>query len=132
VADRDRQLIPLGADIDGFVPSAHDAGVARWALEHGQIAGKGTATLPGSEGLYLPLRTSSGTVGLLCIDVPESRIALIPEQLPLIEAIAGLVALAMERAALAAEAERIRLQAETERLRSSLLSAVSRDLRRPL
>ena len=54
------------------------------------------------------------------------------EQLHLLEALAGLVALAVERAELAAEAERIRLDIETERLRSSLLSAVSHDLRTPL
>ena len=54
------------------------------------------------------------------------------EQLHLLEAFAGLIALAFERADLEAEADRIRLDIETERLRSSLLSAVSHDLRTPL
>jgi two-component system, OmpR family, sensor histidine kinase KdpD len=54
------------------------------------------------------------------------------EQLHLLEAFAGLVALALERADLEAEADQIRLDIETERLRSSLLSAVSHDLRTPL
>jgi two-component system sensor histidine kinase KdpD len=58
--------------------------------------------------------------------------ALDPEQTHLLEAFAGLVALAIQRADLEAEADRIRLDIETERLRSSLLSAVSHDLRTPL
>ena len=54
------------------------------------------------------------------------------EQLHLLEAFAGLIALALERTELEAEADQIRLDIETERLRSSLLSAVSHDLRTPL
>ena len=54
------------------------------------------------------------------------------EQLHLLEALAGLVALALERAQLESEAEQIRVDIETERLRNSLLSAVSHDLRTPL
>ena len=54
------------------------------------------------------------------------------EQLHLLEAFAGLIALALERADLELEADQIRLDIETERLRSSLLSAVSHDLRTPL
>ena len=50
----------------------------------------------------------------------------------LLETLAGLIALAVERVQLAAEAARIRVQMETEKLRSSLLSAVSHDLRTPL
>jgi two-component system sensor histidine kinase KdpD len=54
------------------------------------------------------------------------------EQLHLLEAFAGLTALALDRADLELEADQIRLDIETERLRSSLLSAVSHDLRTPL
>ena len=50
----------------------------------------------------------------------------------MLETFAGLIALAIERVQLAAEAARIRVQMETEKLRSSLLSAVSHDLRTPL
>lgn len=87
---------------------------------------------PGAEGTYLPLTTSRGTVGVLGVLPPEARRTVDPEQLHLLGAFAGLVALALERADLVAEAARIRLDVETERLRSSLLSAVSHDLRTPL
>jgi two-component system, OmpR family, sensor histidine kinase KdpD len=49
-----------------------------------------------------------------------------------LEAFAGLIALALERANLEAEADQIRLDIESERMRNSLLSAVSHDLRTPL
>ena len=48
-----------------FCSSSHDEAVAKWVLDHGQTAGRGTATLPGAEGIYLPLATSRGTVGVL-------------------------------------------------------------------
>ena len=33
-----------------------DLGVAQWVFDHGKIAGKGTDTLPGTEGVYFPMR----------------------------------------------------------------------------
>ena len=130
--DNDRRLVPLGADIGGFVPGPHDEAVANWVLQHGQTAGRGTATLPGAVGVYLPLTASHGVVGVLGIVPNEAKGSLGRDQLHLLQTFAGLVGLALERADLAREAERIRLQMETERLRSSLLSAVSHDLRTPL
>ncbi len=130
--DRDRNLAPSGTNTDSFALSVHDEAVAKWVLEHGETAGRGTATLPGSEGVYLPLPTSRGTVGVLGVIPSNSASALDIEQLHLLEAFAGLIALALERANLETEADQIRLDIETERLRSSLLSAVSHDLRTPL
>ncbi len=148
VPDQDRKLVPIGARREkggsphlpdaqmGTVPffplSQHDEAVAKWVLEHGQTAGRGTATLPGAEGTYLPLATSRGTVGVLGVVPAVAAQTVDLEQLHLLEAFAGLVALALQRAELEAEADRVRLDIETERLRSSLLSAVSHDLRTPL
>ncbi len=55
-----------------------------------------------------------------------------PEERRLAEAFANQLAVALERARLAREAARARVQIETERLRSTLLSAISHDLRTPL
>lgn len=130
--DANRQLVPLGSDVGDFLPGPHDEAVAKWVLDHGQTAGRGTATLPGAEGVYLPLRAAPGAVGVLGVLLKGPEKSFSPEQLHLLETLAGLIALALERAELAQEAERIRLQMETEQLRSSLLSAVSHDLRTPL
>jgi two-component system sensor histidine kinase KdpD len=125
-------IVPAAADADGFTLSVHDQAVARWVFEHGQTAGRGTSTLPGSEGIYLPLPTSRETVGVLGVIPSDAARTLDIEQLHLLEAFAGLTALALERADLEVEADQIRLDIETERLRNSLLSAVSHDLRTPL
>jgi len=123
--DQDRRLVLLGADVGGFEPSGHDQAVAAWVLDHGQRAGRGMETLPGAEGLYLPLGASHGTIGVLGILLPEAPTRVDQDQLHLLEVIANLIALALERAELAGEAERIRVQAETERVRSALLGRVS-------
>ena len=48
--DDDRKLAPSGAQPDGLVLSQHEEAVAKWVFEHGQTAGRGTATLPGAPG----------------------------------------------------------------------------------
>ena len=129
--DAEGRLISSRTDAAAAL-DAHEEAVAKWVLEHGQTAGRGTATLPGSQGVYLPLSTSRGIAGVLGIRPSESAQTIDIEQFRLLETFAGLIALALERAALEAEADQIRLDIETERLRSSLLSAVSHDLRTPL
>jgi two-component system sensor histidine kinase KdpD len=94
-----------GTDGDGFALGVHEEAVAQWVLEHGQTAGRGTATLPGSEGTYFPLSTSRGVVGVLGV-IPSSVARSVDiEQIHLVEAFAGIVALALERADLEREAD---------------------------
>ncbi|MBA4018231.1 MAG: two-component system sensor histidine kinase KdbD [Pirellula sp.] len=113
-------------------PPPKDAGVVKWVFEHRAAAGHGTDTLPGGEGTYLPLLTTSGIVGVLGARPQTPGVFLDVTQMQLLQAFAGQVAGAMERCALAVEAEHVRMQMETERLRNSLLSTVSHDLRTPL
>lgn len=112
--------------------NTHEQGVAEWVYNHGQAAGLGTQALPGAQGLYLPLRTSQGTAGVLGIYPLQPQRLLSPDQSHLIETFVNQTSLALERAGLAEEAEQARMQIETERLRNSLLSSVSHDLRTPL
>jgi two-component system sensor histidine kinase KdpD len=97
LADSTHQLMPWGADRDGVAPGPHDQGVAQWVAEHGEMAGRGTATLPGAEGLYLPLAAAHGIVGVLGVYPKAAGGALHPEQFHLLETFADLVALAVER-----------------------------------
>lgn len=109
-----------------------DSSAARWAYEKGVPTGKGTTVLESAKGLYLPLRVSRSTVGVMaCLPGREQKSEDV-EQVHLLEAFTRLTALAVERWQLAEEAQRVGLEIETERLRSSLLSAVSHDLRTPL
>jgi two-component system sensor histidine kinase KdpD len=115
-----------------FAPNTSELGVAQWVYDHSQVAGLGTDTLAGSDGLYLPLGASRGTVGVLGVRPAQPRRFLSPDQLHLLETFANQTAVAIERAQLADEAQRAQVQIETERLRNSLLSSVSHDLRTPL
>jgi two-component system, OmpR family, sensor histidine kinase KdpD len=124
----------LGGGAGGaeFPMDTSEVAVTQWVYEHGQVAGQGTDTLPGANGLYVPLLGSRGTVGVLGLRPNDPRSLQTPEQLHQLETFASQTALAIERARLAEEAEQAQVRAETERLRNSLLSSVSHDLRTPL
>jgi two-component system, OmpR family, sensor histidine kinase KdpD len=130
--DANRRVEAQYTPTEAFVPAEKDRGVAQWVFEHGRKAGCGTETLPGADALYLPLTAARGVVGVLGLRPTHLSRLLEPDQLHLMEAFAGQIAVALERANLAAEAERVRVFVESERLRNSLLSAVSHDLRTPL
>lgn len=106
--------------------------VAQWAIEHDQIAGAGTNTLPSAVALFLPLVGSQRTYGVIAIRVPHIKRLLEPDPRRLLEACANQLALALERDQLAIDAAEARIQAEAEQVRSSLLSSVSHDLKTPL
>jgi two-component system sensor histidine kinase KdpD len=107
-------------------------GAAHWAWKHNQPAGWSSGTLPSSEWLFLPLKTTGAPVGLLGVSFDTPKQQLMPEQRHLLEALVDQVAVAIERTNLATDIEEARLLTETERLRSALLSSVSHDLRTPL
>ena len=106
--------------------------VAHWVYQHRQLAGLGTATLPGARALYLPLVGSRGAVGVLGMSPADAHALESPEQLHQLETFANQMALAIERAQASEDARRAEVRAEAERLRNSLLSSVSHDLRTPL
>jgi two-component system sensor histidine kinase KdpD len=122
---------PGACDAGGASLGATELGAAKWALEHGRLAGLGTDTLPGSRALCGGLRVGSARVGALAL-VPRSGRALDAEQRDFFEAFCLQSAFAFERARLSEQARKAALHAKTEELRSSLLSAVSHDLRTPL
>ncbi|MGB7157202.1 MAG: ATP-binding protein, partial [Tepidisphaeraceae bacterium] len=109
-----------------------DLGVAQWAFEHGQEAGRNTATLPSAAGRYIPLIDSRGTAGVLAIYPPEGAADWSADQRQTVQAFANLAAVAVERAMLAEEARQAWERVEAEFLRNTLLSGVSHELRTPL
>src|SRR5262249_52021431 len=111
---------------------ASELAVAQWVYDHRELAGLGTATLPGARALYLPLMASQVAAGVLGMRPADHQSIEGPEQLHQLETFANQTALAIERAQLAEKAQRAEFQAEAERLRNSLLSSVSHDLRTPL
>jgi len=108
-----------------------DLGVAQWAYDRGEPAGRGTDTLPASACLVLPLKAPMRTRGVLALEPGPPRV-LGPDQRRLLDTCASLLAISLERIHYIDVAQKSTLQIESERLRNSLLSAISHDLRTPL
>jgi two-component system sensor histidine kinase KdpD len=106
--------------------------VSQWVIDHDQIAGAGTNTLPSAAALFVPVIGSQRTHGAIAVRVADAAHLLDPEMRRLLESCANQLALALERDQLAIDAANARIQAETEQVRSSLLSSVSHDLKTPL
>ncbi|MEO8369012.1 MAG: DUF4118 domain-containing protein [Candidatus Solibacter sp.] len=112
------------------VPRAEES-LAQTVFETGDKAGLGIWPFKHASALYLPLRGSRQVVGVLAA-IPKSAAHLDREQVRLLELFANQTAIAMERTSSHHAAEEARVQMQTEAMRSSLLSAVSHDLRTPL
>jgi two-component system sensor histidine kinase KdpD len=123
----DDRLQPPVPTLEGF-----DLGTARWALDHGEQAGLGTDTLPGSAWLYVPLKAPMRVRGVLGLKPEAARFLMVPEQRRQLETFAALTAMALERVHYVEVAQKATVQIESERLRNSLLAELSHDLRTPL
>jgi two-component system sensor histidine kinase KdpD len=130
VPDPDEGLVAAA----GLTPLApQEIAVARWAFEHRAQAGHGTDTLAGASALCIPLVAGEAAVGVLAIQRRRGTpVRLGIDQRQLIDALARQAALAIARVQFGEQAREAALRARTEELRSSLLSAVSHDLRTPL
>jgi two-component system sensor histidine kinase KdpD len=117
---------------DQLPVSTAEEGIAQWVLDRARKAGKGTDMFPDAAATYLPLKGVGRIVGVMCI-LPGSD-GRVPgaEQQHLLDLFANQTALSIERTLSQNAAESARMQMQTEEMRSSLLSAVSHDLRTPL
>lgn len=112
--------------------SEHERAVATWVFERAQAAGLGTDTLPSVGVLFVPLASAEKVCGVLGVRPHDKLTHFPPEQLRLIEAAAGQLALAVQRIRAAEVARQAQLRYEQEEVRNALLSAVSHDFRTPL
>ena len=110
----------------------NERAVATWVFENNQIAGKGTDTLGGAKGFYLPLVSEQGICGVLGIQLKSSERYLPAEKRRLVDAFGSLTALAIARISLVERAREAQLLNESEKLRTALLNSISHDLRTPL
>jgi len=108
-----------------------DQSVAAWALEHGESAGRFTEHESTAEALYVPLRASTGAIGVLGLRFGKQAAPSI-HQRNLLDAFCQQVALALERHRLRAASENSKLLAESERLSRNLLNSMSHEIRTPI
>lgn len=124
--------LEVGLSSPNFVVNADELAVAEWAFKHNQAAGHGTDTLPATSLRFTPLLTSHGPVGILGIKAEKGEPSFSMDQRMLLEGVANLTALALERALLAKSAAQTEMLKNTEKLQSALLNSISHELRTPL
>jgi len=116
----------------GLLVAENELAVATWAFEHGQLAGRGTDTLPDASMHYQPLKTTRGVIGVLGVKPVSPNSYMNPDQRRTLDAFVNQVALALEGARLAEQARQSELLEATEKLQTALLNSISHDLRTPL
>jgi len=126
-----RIVYPTGRAVPESLHAA-DLSVAQWVMDHDEIAGQGTHTLPGAEAVYFPLSNKETVLGVLVLLPVNLRRVFLPEQQKLLETFLGQIAQAITRVRLSEQARKAQVEMEAERLRNSLLSSISHDLRTPL
>ncbi len=107
---------------------AIDPHMARAALDSGVCADLAAPSPVG----YFPLKAPMRVRGVMAVVFTRRDAEPLYEHHELLEAVASLVAIALERIHYVDVANRAQLQMVSERLRNSILSAVSHDLRTPL
>jgi len=104
---------------------------AVWTYEHARPAGRFTDTLPMTEAMYLPLRTTGNSLGVLRLHWKQTSPPTI-EQRNMLDGFLRHIALVIDRQRLREVKDQARVLAESERLSHALLNAVSHELRTPL
>ena len=108
-----------------------DTRAIRETFESAMPSGVGNELYRDCKAYYLPIVGANGVLGVIGVAMP-SHSPLTDSQKLFLDAIAGQVALAMERERLYEKQQGVKLEIERERLRGDLLRSVSHDLRTPL
>lgn len=106
-----------------FARSAYES---RTTVETDSLAGMGAAIV------FLPVVATTHVRGVLALTPRSDDVDTLRARRPLLEAVASLVAITLERLHHADSAQSSELEVVAERLRTSILSSLSHDLRTPL
>ena len=128
-ADRKADLVPY--PFGTLDVSEKEAGVAAWAFRNAKPAGCATDTLPFADGLYMPLATPTGCVGVIGLRLKKGR-ELQLQQRNLLENFIRQIALVLDRQRLSDADHTAKLLEESERLSKALLDSISHELRTPI
>ncbi len=122
----------LQAAPGSVLPAEVEPEIAQWVCDQQCAAGRGTAQFDAAPALYLPLKAPMRTRGVLVLVPRGVDWQLQGDQRGLLETVAALIAIALERIHFVSVAQDALIHMESERLRNSLLSALSHDLKTPL
>lgn len=129
VPDEARKTLRLARPGQGLAFEPH---LAHVAFDGGKFVRSDEVSDMGYASLYFPLRTAMRMRGVLAVAFAAQPGEPSDESISLLDALASLVAVALERLHYVEVAQATEVKMLTERLRSSILSALSHDLRTPL
>ncbi|MGE5338621.1 MAG: DUF4118 domain-containing protein [Gemmatimonadota bacterium] len=109
-----------------------DEEALRWVVEHTDALGPGTRNWPTLEACAVPLAADSTCIGVLAVDLRGFSRPWDPDDQLQLEALARLIATALQRVRLGERASAAAAEAHMESVRSALLASISHDLRTPL
>ena len=108
-----------------------DLGIAKWVLQNERPAGRFTDTLPSSNFYFTPLKTSTGTVGVLAIDLKDYKTFMYEEKL-FLDSFSGQLASGVARERMENALHQARFFEESNRIYNTLMDSVSHELKTPL
>ncbi len=118
-----------------ILPDSHfqiESNLALTAYKQGEPIEDCSLSGYGYGSLYFPLKAPMGVRGVMLVAPADPTPDTLAEQKPLLTTLASLVAIAVERLHYVEVAQTTQVEVVSERLRSSILSALSHDLRTPL
>jgi two-component system sensor histidine kinase KdpD len=128
--------LPIPAIVANTPPSLRltpsDIATAAAVLESGESSGRGAARPYPTDWQFHAVRSRDTILAAVGLVRDEDGIAVREEQHELLASLLDQVALALERARLEREARDLAALRERDRFKSSILSSIGRDLRRPV
>jgi two-component system sensor histidine kinase KdpD len=127
----DGSVMQAEADIDTSVlNSADEKAVAHWVFNNQKRAGAGTDTLMGAAAFYMPVISQGKVLAVWGVSCQKGKLD--HNTRLFLRMISSQVAMALERQHLSDEQRNMMVASEKEKMRSTLLRAISHDLRTPL
>lgn len=105
-----------------------DLAMASWAIQSGQIAGRGEGGATTTEWLFVPIRSGAAVLGAMGLARDDGTNPAPKAQRNLLENLIDQVALALERGRLEAEARGAEELRERNRLRAGLLATIGQEV----
>ncbi|HET8730003.1 MAG TPA: DUF4118 domain-containing protein [Moraxellaceae bacterium] len=130
VPDREDALQPTA--VPDAPPPRIDTRLARLAYDRAEQIELDHLAAFGEAAVYFPLKAPMRCRGVLAVSVREDHLPALHNAQPLLRTASSLIAIALERIHYAEIAQETQVQMLSERLRSSILSALSHDVRTPL
>lgn len=114
-----------------FLRQDKEQAVAQWVFKNGKMAGWSTSTLPSAKGLYLPIRFSQSTIGILVFYPSKERLPSMDE-MNFLQTATEQLGIYLERHLFEDRVVSQIYTSQVEKLQTSILSSISQEFYRPL